>query len=287
MLNLLRFLTTRQFLRRSLRYRVFDFFKLNHHFECKFYGLIWSGNLNNYIDRSVFFFGAHEREYLEFSANFLSSESFVIDAGANVGNHSLFYSTLAKEVHAFEPNPQTFALLKDHSLGNDINNLVLNNSALVAADGSYSYFSPEGDNLGVGSLLPNFSTSNSKIPLEIDYIIGDRYVDENLTDLSFIKVDTEGFDSHVLYGLRNSILKFRPIIQLEYSRNFFIDWDLFRSSHLKEYKIFAMSCNRPLFVFNRAKVQLCSFDKKQVRSEILMIPENKFYELGLERFMAY
>jgi FkbM family methyltransferase len=286
-LNLLRFLTTRQFLRRSLRYRVFDFFKLNHYFECKFYGLIWSGNLNNYIDRSVFFFGAHEREYLEFSANFLSSESFVIDAGANVGNHSLFYSTLAKEVHAFEPNPQTFTLLKDHSLDNGIKNLVLNNSALVATNGSYSYFSPTGDNLGVGSLLSDFASSNSKLPLKISHIIGDQYVDENLTDLSFIKVDTEGYDSHVLFGLSNSIFKFRPIIQLEYSRDFFVDWDLFRSSHLKEYKIFSMICNRPIFMFNRAKVQLCSFDKNKLRSEILMIPEDKFYNLELDRFIAY
>ena len=286
MLKLLRFLTKRNFIRRSLRYRIFDFFRVNHSFECGFYGLIWTGNLDNYIDRSIFFFGAHEREYLEFSANFLTSESVVIDAGANVGNHSLFYSTLVKEVFAFEPNPHTFALLREHVEGNSINNLVSINSALVATNGSYSYFRPTGDNLGVGSLLPNFSPSNSDLPIEISHVVGDQFVDENLADLSFIKVDTEGFDSNVLLGLGNSILKFKPIIQLEYSRDFFSDWDFFQSNYLNEYKIFTMVCNRPLFVFNRSKVQLRGFDKSRLRSEILMIPENRFSELKLARFMA-
>jgi len=285
-LKAIRFVTKRQFIRRSLRYRIFDFFRVNHSFECSFYGFIWIGNLNNYIDRSVFFFGAHEREYLEFSANFLSSESVVIDAGANVGNHSLFYSTLVKEVFAFEPNPHTFDLLRGHAKENSIKNLVCINSALVATNGSYSYFRPTGDNLGVGSLLPNFSPSNSDLPIEISHIVGDQFVDENLTDLSFIKVDTEGFDSNVLAGLGNSILKFKPIIQLEYSRDFFSDWDLFRSDYLTEYRIFSMVCNRPLFIFNRARVHLVDFDKNRLRSEILMIPENRFSELKLDRFVA-
>jgi FkbM family methyltransferase len=232
----------------------------------------------------AYFFGAHEREYLEFSANFLTAKSVVIDAGANVGNHSLFYSTLVKEVFAFEPNPQTFALLTNHSTDNSINNLVPVNSALVATNGSYEYFSPVGDNLGVGSLLPNFSPSNSDLPIGISHVVGDEFVDEYLTDLSFIKVDTEGFDSNVLFGLGNSIVKFKPIIQLEYSRDFFLDWDFFQSNYLKEYRIFAMVCNRPLFVFNRPKVQLGDFDKNKLRSEILMIPEDLFYRLKLHRF---
>ena len=267
-----------------MRYRVFDFYKLNRSFNCGFYGLIWKGNLNNYIDRSVFFFGAHEREYLEFSVNFLNPESIVIDAEANVGNHSLFYSTLVKEVFAFEPNPQTFTLLREHAIRNSINNLFAINSALVASDRSYSYFKPTGDNLGIGSLLPNFSPSNSNVPIKISHIIGDQFVDEYLSDLSFIKVDTEGYDSHVLFGLGNSILKYKPIIQLEFSRDFFSDWDFFVSNYLNEYKIFTMVCNRPFFVFNRAKVQLSSFDKGKLRSEVLIIPDKKFFELKLDRF---
>ena len=210
----------------------------------------------------------------------------MIDAGSNVGNHSLFYSTLVKEVFAFEPNPHTFDLLRKHAKENSIKNLVCINSALVATNGSYSYFWPTGDNLGVGSLLPHFSPSNSDLPIEISHIVGDEFVDENLTDLNFIKVDTEGFDSYVLAGLGNSILKFKPIIQLEYSRDFFSGWDLFRSEYLTEYRIFSMVCNRPFFIFNRAKVQLHDFDKNRLRSEILMIPENKFSELKLDRFVV-
>lgn len=286
LISISRFVSTRPWLRRSLRYRIFDFFRIDYQFDREYYGLRWSGNLNNFIDRSVFFFGAHEREYLEFSSKFLNSQSVVIDAGANVGNHSLYYSTIAKEVYSFEPNPETFLRLTEHKVRNSIEKLKPINSALVMQDGEYEYFKPTGDNLGIGSLIFNFSSMNSKEPILVQHTVGDIFVQENLTTLDFIKCDTEGFDSDVLFGLAGSISKHKPIIQLEYSREYFQDWDIFVRDIVRDYRIYSMVCNRPYFIFNRPKVILVPFDRSKVRSEILMIPEFKFQMLGLEQYLV-
>ena len=202
-----------------------------------------------------------------------------------MGNHSLYYSTLAKEIYSFEPNPETFLRLTDHKERNGVENLKPVNSALVLTDGQYEYFQPMGDNLGIGSLIYNFSELNSKKSIAVKHTVGDIFVQNELTALDFIKCDTEGFDSDVLFGLAGSISKHKPIIQLEYSREYFQDWDIFVRDVVQDYRIFTMVCNRSLFLFNRPEVVLVPFDRTKLRSEILMIPEFKFRMLGLERYL--
>jgi hypothetical protein len=41
--------------------------------------------------------------------------STALDIGANIGNHSIYFSEFFGNVFAFEPNPRTFALLKFNS----------------------------------------------------------------------------------------------------------------------------------------------------------------------------
>ena len=74
-------------------------------FTIDFFGYRYTGNLASYIDWVVFFFGAYERETLEFladAARRLDCDVFV-DVGSNVGHHSLFMSRHAREGIAIEP----------------------------------------------------------------------------------------------------------------------------------------------------------------------------------------
>ena len=41
-------------------------------------------------------------------------DSVVLDCGANIGNHSVFWGAHCKEVHAFEPFPEAFKILKQN-----------------------------------------------------------------------------------------------------------------------------------------------------------------------------
>jgi predicted RNA methylase len=54
----------------------------------------------------------------------------VVDAGANIGIHSMYLSRFAKTIYAFEPIPQTFAWLKETIHLNARTNIVPVNSAL-------------------------------------------------------------------------------------------------------------------------------------------------------------
>ena len=71
------------------------------------FGLNYKGNLSSFLDWSVFFYGAYEKEYLYFLRDLItdSTSTIFIDVGANIGHHSLFMSQYCKEVHSFEPNP--------------------------------------------------------------------------------------------------------------------------------------------------------------------------------------
>ena len=101
-----RLIGTARWIRWGIRYKIFTFLKpIDFEFAVPFYGRTYRGNLNNFIDRAVYFFGAYEREVMEYMGSLIMSDSVVLDIGANVGHHSLFFSTKAKEVHAFEAEP--------------------------------------------------------------------------------------------------------------------------------------------------------------------------------------
>src|ERR1700687_727835 len=79
-------------------------------FEVPFFGMRYAGNLNDFIDWSVFMYGAysrHELYILRDVAAALAKESAApvsfYDIGANVGQHSLFMSQHVSRVFSFEP----------------------------------------------------------------------------------------------------------------------------------------------------------------------------------------
>ena len=74
-------------------------------FETNFFGLTYRGKLNAFIDWSVFFYGAYEKEILFLMRDLVKDKQnqIFIDVGAYVGHHSLFMSKFCSEVHAFEP----------------------------------------------------------------------------------------------------------------------------------------------------------------------------------------
>ena len=73
---------------------------------------------NENIGISINLFGTYELEELKVLFQFLEPikdqliTGTALDVGANIGNHSLYFSIYFNEVHAFEPSPDIFYLLK-------------------------------------------------------------------------------------------------------------------------------------------------------------------------------
>lgn len=158
---------------------------------------------NDFIQRGVestecFF----ELELLEQLRARVSSFNTVVDIGANVGNHTFYFSKVcnAKIVYAFEPIEVNFLLCKKNNpeahihqvaLSNYIGRCTLNNTQPWNSGTSYIQDIEGGDN-------------------EVKTL--DSYGYDNIT---FIKIDVEGAEVEVLKGAKQTIAKSQPDLLVE------------------------------------------------------------------------
>ena len=69
---------------------------------------------SDHISHDINLDGIYEKDYLLTLINWLKEiqidifNGVAIDVGANIGNHSVFFSKFFKKVYSFEPNPKTF-----------------------------------------------------------------------------------------------------------------------------------------------------------------------------------
>lgn len=136
-------------------------------------------------------------------------DNVVLDVGANIGNHTLFFlkEAGAFKVFCFEPVKDTFDILKKNI---DINNLTkkvcLQNIGIGETKGNASIKHYDPSNIGGTSLSIN---GNGSIPItSIDSLdIQDSII--------LMKIDVEGLELSVIKGAKQTIKKFHPYIMIE------------------------------------------------------------------------
>jgi len=141
----------------------------------------------------------------------------VIDVGANVGAYTLRMSQLvgpSGRVYAFEPVPQTFAALVRNVSAVGATNVTLFNVACgetTALVGMSVPNDPDGlPNLYMARIQERQASLNA-LCLHIDSLrLPGR--------IALVKIDAEGFDSQVLFGMRKLLEDSHPRIIIE-SRN--------------------------------------------------------------------
>jgi len=150
----------------------------------------------------------------------------VIDIGANIGNHTIFFSRiLNSRVISVEPDCRTNSILAQNLSFNEVEHLVtLCPVAAGHQDGSITFVPAKPQNLGMScvSLEPPSMKCLNVPMLTIDSIVAQH----KLKDVSLIKIDVEGFEAQVLLGAQNTLSAFRPnlIIEVEcYNTNSAID----------------------------------------------------------------
>ena len=120
-------------------------------FRQPFFGGVYEGETSNYIDCSARYLGAYSIEELELFADVYSYSAphggAVIDVGANVGNHSLFYALKGANVLSIEPNPLAVNLLKRKLAANPFLEVGVIEKALSDKEGSLNLSLPDCANL--------------------------------------------------------------------------------------------------------------------------------------------
>jgi len=152
---------------------------------------------------TVYFLGEYERFITRIISSMVWPGDRCLDVGANYGWYTLLMSHLsgtAGEVHAFEPVPETFRMLRRNFLtAGSPPNIVLNNMGVADASGRAS--------MHVFAGLPHGHSSLSDMgrkdfcTVECDLTTLDEYLGNRPgAPIHFVKCDVEGAELKVLRG---------------------------------------------------------------------------------------
>ena len=125
----------------------------------------------------------------------------IFDCGANVGMATLYFKWLYPNarIHAFEPDPATFAVLEKNVRGNSLCGVVTHNCALWDQDGSIDFYI---NRMVPGSALMSADASRIKgEPIRVPSRRLSEFVEESV---DFLKMDVEGAEYRVLCDLISS-----------------------------------------------------------------------------------
>ena len=234
-------------------------------------------------------YGVYEEEILEAIMYFLSKQyninSFetILDIGANIGNHSLYFSKKAKNVYAFEPNPNTFELLKFNTRNNK--NISIFNLGLYNKNCKKILIE---NSLNIGQSFLN-DTLGFKKDNHTNYKVNlsrlDSIKELFKKNISLIKIDVEGSEWEVMSGGKDLIEKNLPLILFEQDKDLKQErknkLEDFFTSH--NYKIYSL---RRKFDFNIHPIlKIFEFILRVIFGEKLIISEiNKLPETGVTSF---
>ena len=154
----------------------------------------------------------------------------IFDVGANVGTYSILARDINKKclIFAFEPVPETFIALQKKVSNKDIKTF---NFALGSDVREEKMLVPKDTKLS--TLLDNNQLINKEDRhyVSVKIVTGDEFLKTNydLSEISLLKIDTEGYESEVLKGFKRIISRIN-VIQFEYGKA-----NLFAKYFLKDY----------------------------------------------------
>jgi len=156
-----------------------------------------------------------ERDTVRLIAAVARGSGTALDVGANIGLTTLLLSSLAKQVHAFEPSPTTFAFLESNLERAGVLNVCLHNLGLGAtARATTLTYAPS--NRAGAFMSEALKASAGHATESVRVRTCDEIVESvQMTHVDFIKIDVEGFEAEVLRGAVRTLAKFRPTCVLE------------------------------------------------------------------------
>lgn len=155
-------------------------------------------NFYNYKDFYFLFRDIFARHEYYFQTS--NSKPLIIDCGANIGLATIYFKWLYpnSEIHAFEPDAETFNMLKRNVENNNYNDVYLYNAAVSDFNGTLDFYI---DKSRPGSLV--MSTIYDRLPkdkIEVESISLSDFIEKKLQNrqVDLLKMDIEGAEHQVL-----------------------------------------------------------------------------------------
>lgn len=176
---------------------------------------------NDEIGIEILQFGVYERRLLSmlfddvlapFRDDF--AQKTVLDIGANIGNHSVYFAHRFKHVISFEPGTVPCHLLQANLLLNRTTNVDVYKIGLSDREMRASLAPSEADNIGSSRVSPSSDACDCE---EIELRCGDTVLEKcvDLAPVAVVKIDVEGHEYNALKGLEQTLRRQRPIILFE------------------------------------------------------------------------
>ena len=156
---------------------------------------------SEYIDSRLYFFGTWEPSLTAFMMQRTKKDSVAIDIGANIGYYTLMFSKSvggSGKVYSIEPSPKTLKKLRDNLALNQSDNVVVMPYG-ISDKAERREFVLDGSNLGASHF--GQPSDNGLELVRLRSIIEAT----DLSRVSIVKVDVEGFEVPVLRDILNLI----------------------------------------------------------------------------------
>lgn len=150
------------------------------------------------------FFGCYDFEIRRLMKKYLKPGGVFIDVGANIGYFSAVAAGIVGkegQVHSFEPVPIYYDYALRSAKLNPGYKITVNNVALGETNG-FACIANHKRNIGGSSLIPGFiPPEDVQETFSVEVRRLDEYIKNlELSNISLIKIDTEGFELPVLLG---------------------------------------------------------------------------------------
>ena len=212
---------------------------------------------DDYIPQKVIHEGKYyELEFLQVLSRFHKPGGLIVDVGANIGNHTVYFSqVIGAKVAAFEPQPLNILCLELNTFLNNVRqNVTVHRCALGYEVSEISLVMTIDANYGSFSALPG-SNPNAQADVQSPAYCVPVYVLDDILNLhhskqevSLIKIDVEGMELDVLRGASQTIQRDKPLIACEcFNQEVFEGIEAYLSQF--DYRV-ATVCNAtPTFIF--------------------------------------
>ena len=169
----------------------------------------------DFISQRINLDGLFEKNELDTLFQWLSTQPEVfdgiaIDVGANIGNHSLYFSDFYRSIHSFEPNPRTYQVLRLNSeLVSNVFCYEVGLSNLEREARLNVYV----DNIGHSDI--SSIESERSVVVRLKTLDGFSESMDTTETIRLIKFDVEGHEFQAIQGSWKTIRRDMPIILFE------------------------------------------------------------------------
>jgi len=181
----------------------------------RYKGFLLLLNYRNSLDRKIGLHGGHEMEqFAYFFSKMKKGCDVFVDIGANIGTYSLQAVKLgmAKEIHAFEPDPRNYAQLQGNlCLNKFVNAVQVHDCALSRVSGFVAFeFGPD-NKPDLTRIAPVAAETSKKVMAEkLDNILPSQRGQK-----IFLKIDVEGHERDVIKGAEQLLRNNDCFLQVE------------------------------------------------------------------------